>query len=392
MTPTTPPGTDAAPGLPTLDDATVARMEEDLFARIHGEPRVEAGVRPAAGGRTAAQRRRSWLVAGGAAAAVVIVAAVIAPGVTGLLRGDSAADSGAIDGAWSTTTESDAVMPAPGAVDDSAEVARDDAAGAAGEAAQGREVIATASATLEVGSGARAAADALAAISAGAEASGGFVESLSVGRAGSVMESDGGYVDEYGDVARYSDPYLPVVSDTWITVRVPAAELTATMEGLDELGEVTASRVSRQDVTTEAVDLRARVASAEASVERLTALLTESGSLADLIAAEDALAERQAELESLRGQLEYLDAQVSLSSLTVSIVTPAERVEADPAGFTDGVLAGWNGLVAALNGLVLALGFLLPWLAVIGVAAVAVWLIRRAVLRRRSPTPPSAER
>ncbi|MCR2814366.1 DUF4349 domain-containing protein [Microbacterium jiangjiandongii] len=405
MTPTTSSGADASADLPDLDDQTVARIEGELFARIRQEPRGAAAgreaapvVRGATPARTARQRRRSWLVAGGAAAAVVVVAAVIAPGVGSLIRGGSAADNQATSGAWTTTTEDWAVVPEPGMADGNAEIATGIVGGAAGEGgdasdvAQEREVIATASATLEVGSGARAAADALAAITAEAEAAGGFVESLSLGRAGGLGESaaiddgsaEGGFVGPYDDVALYPSP--SAVSDTWITVRVPSTELTATIERLAEVGEVTASRISRQDVTTEAVDLRARVASAEASVERLTALLNEAGSLADLIAAEDALAERQAELESLQGQLEYLDAQVSLSSLTVSVVTPAARVDADPAGFADGLLAGWNGLVAAVNGIVVALGFLLPWLVVVGVIAAAVWLIRRAVRRRRSPT------
>ncbi|MCR2801108.1 DUF4349 domain-containing protein [Microbacterium sp. zg-Y818] len=403
MTPTTSSGADASADLPDLDDQTVARIEGELFARIRQEPRGAAAgreaapaVRGATPARTARQRRRSWLIAGGAAAALVLVAAVIAPGVGNLIRGGSGTDSQVIDGAWMTTTEGSAVMPEAGVADGDAESGLGVIGGAAdggGDGAQQREVIATASATLEVGSGARAAADALEAISAEAEAAGGFVESLSLGRAGGLGESgtiEGGFVGgQYGDAALYPDP--SAVSDTWITVRVPSSELTATIERLDEFGEVTASRISRQDVTTGAVDLRARVASAAASVERLTALLNEAGSLSDLIAAEDALAERQAELESLQGQLDYLDGQVSLSSLTVSVVTPAERVDADPAGFTDGLLAGWNGLVAAMNGIVVALGFLLPWLAVIGVIGAAVWLIRRAVRRRRSPAAPAAD-
>ena len=57
-----------------------------------------------------------------------------------------------------------------------------------------------------------------------------------------------------------------------------------------------------------------------------------------------------------------------MSSLTVTLEPVTEPVEADPAGFTDGLTAGWNGLVATLNGIVIALGFLLPWLVVIAIA------------------------
>ncbi len=56
---------------------------------------------------------------------------------------------------------------------------------------------------------------------------------------------------------------------------------------------------------------------------------------------------------------------------------------ADPAGFGDGLLAGWNGLVVSLNALVIALGFILPWLALAGVVVLLVWLLRRTRRNRR---------
>jgi hypothetical protein len=228
------------------------------------------------------------------------------------------------------------------------------ASGVAGADAAGgqREMITTASATVEVDDVA-AAADAVA---ADARDRGGFVESVSVGENGGV----------------FADGMPMPVGDGWITVRVPADDLDATIAALADIGEVSASSRSSQDVTDQAIDLRARIAASEASVQRLTELMAESGDVADLIAAESALAERQAVLESDRQQLAWLDGQVAMSSLTVQLVAPAERVSADPAGFSDGVATGWNGLVATLNGFVIALGFLLPW---IGVAAIVVGIV-----------------
>ena len=143
------------------------------------------------------------------------------------------------------------------------------------------------------------------------------------------------------------------------------------------------SSISRDDVTSTAVDLRARIVSARASVERLTALMGQSGSVADLIAAESALSERQAQLESYEQQLETLDEQVALSTLSVQLTEQTTAAEADPAGFGDGLLAGRNGLIASMNGLVVALGFLLPWLGIAALVLLAVWFIRR---RRRART------
>jgi hypothetical protein len=88
------------------------------------------------------------------------------------------------------------------------------------------------------------------------------------------------------------------------------------------------------------------------------------------------LSSRQAELESYQQQLTQLENQVGMSSLTVSLTTPAPAVTPDPAGFGDGVAAGWSGLLVALNAFVVV-GFLLPWLGLIAVAILIVWLLRR---------------
>src|SRR5690606_7492538 len=112
------------------------------------------------------------------------------------------------------------------------------------------------------------------------------------------------------------------------------------------LGEVTATNISRQDVTEQTVDLQARIDAAQASVDRLTELMTQAQNVGDLIAAESALAERQATLESYQQQLEMLDDQVAMSTLPVTVLPRVVPVTADPAGFGDGLAAGWNGLVA----------------------------------------------
>ena len=258
---------------------------------------------------------------------------------------------------------------------DSASVAADSGGGALGaleSTAADREVITTASATVvvdDVTAAAHQVADA-------ATAHDGYVESMSVGQSGQPIP-----VDPNTGIAY--DTY-PSPDGAWVTIRVPADQLSAVVEDLSGLGEVTASSISRQDVTQQTVDLRARTEAAQASVDRLTELMSQAASVADLIAVEAALAERQATLESYQQQLEYFEGQVAMSTLTVTLVPVTEPVEADPAGFTDGLIAGWNGLVATLNGIVIAFGFLIPWIVVVGLAGLIVWWIVRVVRRRRT--------
>jgi hypothetical protein len=150
------------------------------------------------------------------------------------------------------------------------------------------------------------------------------------------------------------------------------------IDALDDSGDVLSSSISKQDVTSTAVDLRARVDATRASVQRLTELMSQSGSVSELIEAEVALTDRQAQLESYEQQLDMLEDQVAMSTLQVQLTRPAPQASADPAGFGDGLRAGWNGLIVSLNALVVALGFVLPWLAIAAAVLLVVWIIRRA--------------
>lgn len=368
--------------LPELSDAAVSRIERDVFAGIRHE-REDAA-------RRASRRRRTGWMTTGAAAAVIVVAAVIAPTVTGLVSGGSGV-------AFSTDS---AVAPASGPVvlgGDEESARSGDLSGVAidgsslegaiaPEAADpmaGREVIASARATVQV----EDAASAAEAIGAAAVSRGGYVESMTLAGSGVISQEqrttgDGIVIDPM--------PYYPM-DGNWVTVRVPADELPELIASLSEYGEVQASAIDRVDVTEQAVDLRARIDAAQASVDRLTELMGQAGSVADLIAAESALSERQAMLESYQQQLASLENQVALSSLTVTLVEPVASVDADPAGFGDGLAAGWNGLIATVNGIVIALGFLLPWLVIVGAVVLAVWGIRRVVTRRRSRRDAASE-
>ncbi|MFL0411460.1 DUF4349 domain-containing protein [Microbacterium paludicola] len=343
-------------GLPEVSDETLARMEARVFEAID-EERVTHSSR-------SRRRRRAWQGVG-IAAAFVVVGAVATPVVLQLGQagsgGVSSADSAEVAPA-APEEQSAADGGGAEAVGPLSASTRDTVAQAAD-----REIIRTGSASIVVDDAA-AAAEAITQLTSEHD---GWVEQLSIG-------ADRSYTGETGD----STVWVPD-DGGYISVRVPADELDPLMDSLDEIGEVASSRVQTQDVTSQAVDLRARIDAARASVDRLTELLAQSGSVGDLVEVETTLSERQAELESLESQLESLEGQVAMSTLSVSLLAEAPPVEPDPAGFGDGLETGWNGLLAVINGLVVALGFALPWLGVIAVAWLVVWLVLRLIRRRR---------
>ncbi|QJW37249.1 DUF4349 domain-containing protein [Cellulosimicrobium protaetiae] len=202
-----------------------------------------------------------------------------------------------------------------------------------------------------------------------------------------LAESAGGRVESRRQTEREGD--APASAE--LTVRVPSAQTTATVDALEQVGEVRDLSIEAVDVTGTARDLDARAEALATSVERLRALMGDAATTEDLLAAEQELTTRQAELESLQSQRAALTDQVSMSTLHVTVVqvAPVERLA--PGGFLGGLQNGWNALLATLNGLVVVLGALLPWLVVAGVVLLVVrWVLRR--VRRRAGdggTPPA---
>lgn len=180
-----------------------------------------------------------------------------------------------------------------------------------------------------------------------------------------------------------------------LTLRIPAESLDDVLDALAELGRVQNVSTNATDVTVEVLDLDARIEALRTSIDRLIALQEEATSIDALIQLETALSDRQAQLESLEAQQRYLDDQISMSTLTVSLVSEAVLAEPDPGSFWDGVQAGWEALGAFFSGLVIVLGVLLPWLIPLVVIGAIVWGIVAAVRAKRrrataaASTPPT---
>lgn len=168
-----------------------------------------------------------------------------------------------------------------------------------------------------------------------------------------------------------------------ITARIPADELTATVDRIEKLGKVTSVSITRDDVTMQYQDLDARISALRSSVDRLKALIAGAANTADLIEAESALSSRQGELDSLTSQKNYLADQVELSTITVQFSTDDVTPSPGPDTFLDGLVAGWHSLVDAVSGGVVALGRAIPWLGALVVGAAIVYGVVRIV--RRTP-------
>lgn len=175
-----------------------------------------------------------------------------------------------------------------------------------------------------------------------------------------------------------------------LTLRVPADAVEDVRDQLKQLGTVEETDFSSADVGTQQRDLDTRITTLRASIARYTSWLADADTTADLIQLEQAIAERQNELESLEAQQRALDDKVAMSTITLQLRSVALAPPPDgPDNFWEGLVVGWNGFVAFWGGVAVALGVGLPWLVVLGVVlTVVVLLVRRA--GRSSVTPLTA--
>lgn len=171
-----------------------------------------------------------------------------------------------------------------------------------------------------------------------------------------------------------------------IVARVPAGQFADTMTVLEGVGTNLNSRINAKDVTTEVIDVQARVRSQEKSLRRIEDLLASAGNLDQVIAIEGQLARRQADLDSLKSRLAWLKDRTSLSTITINLgleESDEPKPDKDDDGFLAGLSAGWDNLGTATTNVATAAGAATPFIAVGAVLGVPIWLVARNTRRNR---------
>ena len=182
------------------------------------------------------------------------------------------------------------------------------------------------------------------------------------------------------------------------TVRVPVDNYSAFLTQVGDAGSVLSLNESAENVTSNYIDLEARLTSLENQRDRLNELADKAETTADLLEIESQLSDVQYQLESYTQQMRALEGQVTYSTVEITL---QEVATLTPTGtsfgerLVDAFGGGWNGFVLFVQGLILTLVYLWPVLLVI--AVVVVLLLRRGPRRptaskgRKGPKPPKSE-
>jgi len=104
------------------------------------------------------------------------------------------------------------------------------------------------------------------------------------------------------------------------TLRVPADQLDATLTEVKTLGRVESESQSGQDVTSQYVDLQARLSNARNTEQRLTDLLrNRTGKLSDVLEVEQELDRVRGEIEQMEAERKNMSNQVTYATLNATI-------------------------------------------------------------------------
>ncbi|MEP6639370.1 MAG: DUF4349 domain-containing protein [Chloroflexota bacterium] len=193
----------------------------------------------------------------------------------------------------------------------------------------------------------------------------------------------GGYVGASN--TSNSDDGHPIAT---ITYRIPAVRWEEALDLLRGLNGQTTKVVSEQteavEVTGQVIDIQARIQNLRASETALQAIARTAVKVSDVLEVQAQLTSVRGEIEVLTGQLKGLTDRAAFATLTANFGVPVVAVELakkgwDPAVTMDEAAASLIDVVQALANAGIWFGIVwLPILVVLGlIVGIAAWVLRR---------------
>ncbi|MBQ7148057.1 MAG: DUF4349 domain-containing protein [Pseudobutyrivibrio sp.] len=194
-----------------------------------------------------------------------------------------------------------------------------------------------------------------------------------------LVSKNGGYF-EYSSIngtAEYGG------RDANYTARIPSKNYQSFMDSVGSIGSVTYSNESVDDITSDYVDVQARLKTLNRKLERLEELEENAETIEDLLAIEDRINNVQYEIENYTAQMKLFDNQVDYCTVRIDLreVVSYSEVKADTFWnrFTEAFSGSFSGFVAFVQWLVIAVVYVLPYALVAGVILVIVFFATRKV-------------
>lgn len=146
-----------------------------------------------------------------------------------------------------------------------------------------------------------------------------------------------------------------------VQIRVPASLFDAAMNAAGSTGTVRSRSVSAEDLTSDMTDSGARLRNLKRTELDILSIMDRSGSVSQVLAAENQLSDVRGQIESLESQLREMRGRVAYATIDIAM-----QLEAPPRAPTASVASqlsvAWSSALAAVQA------------TLIGIAATALWI------------------
>jgi hypothetical protein len=174
-----------------------------------------------------------------------------------------------------------------------------------------------------------------------------------------------------------------------LLLRVPASSFEAALGSLKGLGTVTSQTVSGKDVTSQFVDLNARLITWRTQETVLLRLMDQATSISDTLRVQSQLQQVQFRIEQIRGALRVIRDQTSYGTIQVAVREVGAPIAVTRPATAPSLVRAWQqswaGFLGVVSAVIVGLGYLVP-LALMGLLG---WVVFRRVARGR-PVPAAA--
>jgi len=216
-----------------------------------------------------------------------------------------------------------------------------------------------------------------------------------------VVDNIGETVDKVRAIAEGKGGFLAslTVSDReeadkkgFLTIRVPVAEFTKTMQELKALARVVEEEsLTGDDVTEQFVDLDAQLRNLKATESQLLEVLKQAHSVEDILKVRDRLSDVRGQIEQLEGRRRYLANQTDLATISITLgEEPTVSLSLKDFRPATVLKASFNALVQSLIVMFnIVVKFVIIWIPVIAIGGALIiltiwmaWKCFRALTRK----------
>lgn len=140
----------------------------------------------------------------------------------------------------------------------------------------------------------------------------------------SFVTRDDGFVDS-SQAVMGSQTHGSFSSGT-IVLEVPQASFKLLVAQAQEVGHTTSVTTNSNDVTSQYVNLQARIEASKVSLNQYLKIMTQATSISGILAVQNQINQIQSQIEQDQGQLNVLNHETTYAELTVNVATPGHHI------------------------------------------------------------------